>query len=189
MQQTAHSVGRFAHPGYNAAAIGVKEGHVVADFGAGSGHYALEFASLVGGAGRVYAIDVQRNLLIRLRNEATRHGFANVETVRGDIEVLRGSHLADRAVDLVLMSNVLFQIERRAEALAEARRILRPLGVLAVIEWSDSFARMGPRSKDIVGKDEVLSLARSAGFDLDREFRAGAHHFGLLLTPAPLSYA
>ncbi len=62
----------FAHPRRNIAALGVEPGMAVADFGSGSGIYVLHIAEALQNAGHVYAIDIQRDLLKRLKNEAHR---------------------------------------------------------------------------------------------------------------------
>lgn len=191
----------FAHPVRNAEALVVDDGNIIADFGAGSGHYTLHFAKLLNGsglhhagagsglakAGHVYAIDVQQDLLRRIKSEAQRRGFKNVETIWGDVTRSRGSRIADRAVDLVLISNLLFQLEDPAAALKEAWRILKPSGRLAIIDWSDSFCGMGPIKAHVVKKEHALELARAAHFELLHEFPAGAHHYGLIFRLAPHS--
>src|SRR3989344_5280139 len=92
----------FAHPRRNIAALGIQSSMRVADFGAGGGAYTLAIAERLEGSGRVYAIDVQRDLLRRIANEAARRGYANVEGIWADLEVPRASKLADASIDLVL---------------------------------------------------------------------------------------
>ncbi len=91
--------------------------------------------------------------------------------------------MADRHLDLVLISNLLFQLEDKPAALKEAWRILKPTGRLAVIDWSESFGGMGPHKKAVVKKEQALLFAREAGFELIKEFDAGAHHYGLIFRP------
>lgn len=188
MQQTAHryaplKTDNFAHPRQNVAALGIQSGMRVADFGAGSGAYALLIAERLGGTGAVYAIDVQRDLLRRIHNEALRQGYKNVEVIWADLEVPRASKLADSSIDLVLISNLLFQIPDKAPVLREARRIVKPAGRVALIDWTESFGGIGPIEEDVVKKETALELSRKAGLDLEREFAAGAHHYGLLVRP------
>jgi len=173
----------FAHPRRNIAALGIQGGMRVADFGAGSGAYVLGIAERLGGSGKVYAIDVQRDLLRRIHNEATRLGYKNVEVICADLETPRASKLADASVDLVLISNLLFQVPDKPPVLKEARRIVRSTGHLALIDWSESFGGMGPVRDDVVTKKNALALAEKSGFELTREFSAGAHHYGLLFRP------
>lgn len=170
----------FAHPVRNITALGIEPGMTVADFGAGSGAYTLRLAEHLAGAGHVYAIDVQRDLLKRIHNEAQRRKLHTVRVIWADVEGPGGSKLADQSVDLVLMSNLLFQLDEKPRVFAEAMRIVRPHGRLAVIDWADSFGNMGPTKDAVVKKETARSLAETAGFTLDREFAAGAHHYGLI---------
>ncbi len=174
----AHS--RFAHPARNVASFGISPGMKVADFGSGSGAYALAMAEALCGSGHVYAIDIQRDLLRRTKNEAHKRGLKNVEIIWGDLERPSGSKIAEGALDAVLISNLLFQAEEKNAILEESFRILKAQGRLMVIDWSASFRGTGPREEDVVRKETALSLAEKAGFKLDREFSAGAHHYGLI---------
>lgn len=176
---------RFAHPVRNVGAFGLGAGMKVADFGSGSGAYVLAMAPLVGESGHVYAVDVQRDLLRRTHTEAHRRGMRNVSVVWADLERAGASKLADRSLDLVLISNLLFQVEEKAAVLAEAWRVLKPTGTLGVIDWSDSFGGMGPVKQHVVKKEQALALLRDAGFELSHEFEVGAHHYGLLCRLMP----
>ena len=86
----------FAHPKRNVGALGVEPGMQVADFGSGSGIYILHIAEALENTGRVYAIDVQRDLLRRVKNEANRRGFKNVDIIWTDLEHPGSSKLADK---------------------------------------------------------------------------------------------
>ena len=178
----------FAHPHTNVSALGVESGMLVADFGAGSGAYAHAIAKILAKAGRVYVIDVQKDLLRRIHTEARKRGDDSaMELVWGDLEVVGGSKIADGKIDLVLVSNLLFQVPDKSSILKEARRILKPSGRLAIIDWSESFGGMGPQKEDVVNKDAALALADKAGFALMREFEAGAHHYGLIFRQTSLT--
>ena len=170
----------FAHPHRNVAVLGVEPGMKVADFGAGSGAYVLAIAEALGGSGTVYAIDIQKDLLRRIKSEATRRDFHSVEVIWSDLEIPGSSKIADGILDLVLISNLLFQLGDTHAPLCEAKRILKPNGRLAIIDWSESFGGLGPRRDDVLKKEQAVALAEGAGFDVVREFAAGAHHYGLL---------
>lgn len=175
-----HGTAGFAHPPRNVAALGVQPGMRVADFGSGSGAYVLAIAKELSNSGHVYAIDIQKDLLRRTKNEADKLGYKNVEVLWGDLEAENGSKIAHNTVELVLISNLLFQVEDKLQVMAEAKRIVRPNGRVAVIDWSDSYGGMGPTKEDVVPKSDVLTLARSVELTFIEEFDAGAHHFGLV---------
>lgn len=181
----------FAHPPRNIAALGIQNGMSVADFGSGSGAYVLGMAERLHGAGHVYALDVQQDLLRKVKREAHKRGYTNVEVIWCDLERPRSSKIADKKIDLVLVSNLLFQVENKAAVLAEAWRILKPTGRLAIIDWlgpassQELTSMIGPHKNDAVPKKRAMQLAEEAGFELQREFEAGAHHYGLIFTLAP----
>lgn len=170
----------FAHPPRNIAALGIVPGMSVADFGSGSGAYVLLVAEALANTGHVYAVDVQKDLLRRTYNEARRRGFHNVAVLWGDLERPAGSKLAEKTVDLVLVSNLLFQVSDKDALFSEARRVLKPGGRLAVIDWTDSFSGLGPRAEDVFPAAEARIAAERAGFSYQTDFIAGAHHYGLI---------
>lgn len=176
----------FAQPRLAVGALGVEPGMVVADFGAGSGAHVPHLAEAVGSGGRVYAVDVQRELLSRIKREAARRAHHHVDVLWGDIEEMQGSKLPDDHADLVLMSNILFQLADKRAALAEARRVLKREGRLAVVDWQDrpyaieGGIRVGPERERLVSQDEALQYALRTGFEPIDTFDAGAHHYGII---------
>src|SRR3989344_3829404 len=92
----------FADPATNVAKLGVIDGHKVIDLGAGSGFYSIEVAKKVGASGRVYAVDVQKNLLERLRSVASNQGIKNIEVVCGNAENSGGTKLREAIADSVI---------------------------------------------------------------------------------------
>lgn len=158
--------------------IGFPLGSIIADFGAGNGTVAKEVARSVGSMGRVYAIDVQKSLLDRFAAELKALGISNIETIWADIELPEGTKLRPAAVDAVLIMNILFQLPDRAVALQEASRILRPHGMLIVVDWKDSFGGVGPRAQDIVRQVEVERILSEKGFTKAKDLDAGMYHWG-----------
>ncbi len=178
----------FAHPPTNVDSLSIVPGMNVADFGSGSGVYTLLIAKALNHSGRIYAVDIQRDLLRRTHTEATQQGLNDVlEVIWGDLESVGGSKIADGCLDLVLASNILFQLPDKAALLREARRVLKATGRLVIIDWSDSFGGMGPTKDDVVSKESVLDLVRANGYELTREFNAGAHHYGLIIRPVAIT--
>src|SRR5690606_13333033 len=119
----------------------------VADFGAGSGQYSFALAEAVTGAGKVYSVDVQKNLLAKIKNESIKRHLLSIEPVWGDIDKQGGSTLRDNSCDVVVMANILFQLEQKETALKEAYRVLKPRGRLLIVDWSESFGGIGPSSQ------------------------------------------
>lgn len=169
----------FLQPETVVQVFDITPGMRVADFGAGSGHWAVVLARVVGNAGRVYAFDIQELALEAIRSRAGREHLATVEAIRADLETTRSTGLRDNTVDFVLLSTILFQTEDRTAVLAEAWRILKPGARAAIIEW-DSSAGRSPALGATLSRQDAETLIAQAGFRLEKEFDAGSHHYGLL---------
>lgn len=170
----------FADPHHLIEQFDLQSGSRVADFGAGGGALSLSAARAVGDAGRVYAIDVQKDLLERLKNEARAARLHNLEVLWGDVEKQGGTHLKDAVVDAVIFSNILFQLEDRAGAAREAKRVLKQGGKLLAVDWSGSFGRMGPDPAHVVSEQSARTLFEQNGFQFVKTINAGAHHYGMI---------
>ncbi|MDO8408281.1 MAG: methyltransferase domain-containing protein [bacterium] len=161
----------------------LREGMRVADFGTGTGHYARSAAAIVGREGRVYAIDVQEDVLKHAELNMGRHGHGVVEYVWGNIEKRAGTKLRDASIDAVILANALFQVEDRSGLLEEIRRVLKPSsGKVLIVDWAGSYGGMGPASVQVVTEHAAEELFISAGFHKQEGFRAGPHHYGLIFT-------
>lgn len=154
----------------------------VGDLGAGSGHYALAAAPVIGSEGKVYAVDIQEDVLKSLKSEAQVRGLKNIETIWGDFERLGGTKLKDHSLDAVILSNTLFQLDRKAGAAAEIKRILRPGGRLLVVDWAGSYDGLGPPPHRLITEYVAEDLFISAGFHKVKDFRAGPHHYSIVFT-------
>lgn len=170
----------FSNPRRNVGHLTLVPGDRVADFGAGSGYHSIPLAEFVGPAGRVYAIDIQRDLLERALGHAKEQGFDNVEIITSNLEKERGSMLPDEHVSGVIASNVLFQTENPEKLIREMARVLRSGGRALVIDWKDSYNNLGPRPRDIFPQHAAHPLCESCGLRLVGEVPVGDHHWGLL---------
>lgn len=171
--------GRFVVPEKVASHFLLKEGDLVADFGAGSGFYLKILSKAVGDTGRVYACEIQKGLVEKLGDLARLQGLSNVHPIWCDLEELNGIKIADNELDAAILVNTLFLIEEKEKAVKEMGRTLRSGGKFFVIDWTESFAGMGPQSQSVITAREATMLCESSGFVLEREFPAGDHHYGL----------
>lgn len=174
----------FTNPKKNVENFGIQPGFSVVDLGAGSGMYTIPAAKLVGEGGRVYAVDIQKELLSNIKKEASKENLFNVEVIWGDVEKNGGTRLSDNSIDIAIASNILFQLEDKETFLREIKRILKPgKGKVCVIDWSDSFGGLGPPLKDVVSFEMCKDMFLRSGFELNRTLSdVGAHHYGLIFT-------
>ncbi len=162
----------------------VAEGMTVADFGSGVGFYAIPLARRVGPYGRVFAVDAMGEFLRKLKNEAVRAGFNNIEVIQGDLEVIGGSGLLTASVDRIIIANTLFQTDIPLQVVLEAKRIIKHSGKVAVIDWQDSFGQIGPHADHVITKEETRELFEKNGFTFESFIDAGEHHYGMLYSVA-----
>lgn len=174
----------FANPEKNIVHLGLSAGMSVADIGAGTGHYSLLAASLVGREGEVYAVDIQKDLLDRLAVDVKDRGFQNIHMLWGDAENVGGTKIRQDGVDAVIVSNILFQTESKPSLVHEIYRILKKGGRLLLIDWSESFAGLGPAPQQVVSEEIARDLFEKNGFELIKNFEAGAHHYGMIFRKA-----
>lgn len=170
----------FASPDEIIKELSIEEGAHVADFGAGSGVYTLVAAKLAGGSGRVYAVDVQKDMLTKVKNEASQQGFGGVEVIWGNIEDPQGSHLSSRSVDRLILSNTLFQAENREAVVKEAARVLKPNGLLLFVDWSGSYGGMGPAQEQVLLPAVARKLFLNNGFAEVKPVETGQYHYGII---------
>ncbi len=165
----------FADPIKNLRALGLPDTAIVADLGAGSGFYTIAAATMVL-QGKVYAVELEKDFLPTIKNKAKDAGLKNVECFWGDVERIGGTKIGDSIVDVVIASNILFQLEQKEKFVAEANRILKPGGRLLLVDWSEGT----PLQKTIVPKEKAKELFTAKGFTFDRDIPAGDHHYGMI---------
>lgn len=154
----------------------------VADFGAGNGAYTFALAERVqiGKTGNIYAIDVHKDMLEKIAQEAKQRNLNNIHIVWGDLEQEHGSRLRESSVQMVIVANILFQVSNIEKIVSEAYRILEPEGRIVVIDWSGSFNNIGPRGDHIVSEEKAKDACQAIGFNIDRDINAGEHHYGFI---------
>ncbi|PIQ92526.1 MAG: hypothetical protein COV70_00335 [Parcubacteria group bacterium CG11_big_fil_rev_8_21_14_0_20_39_22] len=158
----------------------LESGMNVADLGCGAGSYSIPAAKAVRPDGVVYAVDVQKDLLSKLKNNLANEHISNIEVIWGDLEKIGGTKLRDFSADAVIVANVLFQVEDKKTFALEVKRILKTGGKLLVIDWTDSFGGLGPHSGSVFSSSQARVLFEENNFFLEREVSAGDHHYGLV---------
>ena len=153
----------------------------VAEFGCGYGTFTIPAAKIV--KGRVYAVDVEKEMIALTEQEVKKQHLHNVKAVLRDF-LAQGTGLSDESVDYVMLFNIL-HIEHPDVLLKESYRILRPRGKIGIIHWNyDPLTPRGP-SIDIRPKPEYcIEWAKKAGFVDPKKFDLKLYHYGIVMTKA-----
>jgi ubiquinone/menaquinone biosynthesis C-methylase UbiE len=170
----------FSEPSKIVDEFGIREGLTVVDLGAGTGFYTIAAAKAVGEHGKVYAVDIQQELLSRIKTVTVDARLHNVHVVHGDVEHPHGTRLADNIADVGIAANVVFQLEHKDNFVKEALRILKSGARLLFVDWSDSFGGMGPQPESVVTREAARELFEKNGFAFASSIRAGDHHYALI---------
>lgn len=171
----------FTNPSQNILQLGLIEGMKVADFGAGAGFYSKAASERVGYTGKVYAIEVQKDLVKKLEKDIKDWGITNIECIWGDIERRGGTKISDNSMDKVIISNVLFQAEDKLGLIDEVKRVLKKGGEALLIDWSESFGGMGPSKEMVITQSEALELFKKRGLIFVKNISTSPHHYGIIL--------
>ena len=161
--------------------IALQRGQFVADLGCGSlGHFVFPAAQLVGGDGRVYAVDIQKTALHAIERAAKHDQYWNVYPVWSDIEVMHATRIADASLDATLVVNNLFLSTNRAGLVAEAIRLTKPGGVILFIEWEKGKTVIGPPDTQRLSADLARTYFADDCLEEVDAFSAGDCHYALV---------
>ena len=145
------------------AAMELKEGDVVADVGAGSGFFTRRLARIVGETGRVYANDVQQDMLDILQDNVSHEQLTNVVPVLGTAS---DPKLPQGSLDWVLLVDVYHEMQEPEPMLARIRDSLKASGRVALVEYREDVKQI--RAEHRMSKEQVLHEWEPAGFRLVR---------------------
>ncbi len=145
--------------------IGIRPGMTVADVGAGTGYMTLRMARRVGPDGKVYANDIQREMLDRLAENSRRDNLSNIETVlgsEGDAKLPAGK------MDLVILVDVYHEFSRPEEMLESIRRSLKPDGRLVLVEYKKEDPSVPIRPEHKMSLPDIKTEVEAEGYKLDK---------------------
>ena len=146
-------------------ALALKPDAAVADIGAGTGYFAARLAHFVP-QGRVYAVDIEPDMVKYLADRAKREGLANLTAVAGAPDDAR----LPSKVDLVLMVDTYHHVEQREGYFRKLAQSLKPGGRVAIIDFNAKSA-MGPPPAQRIAFRRVVAEMAKAGYRLQREHR------------------
>jgi SAM-dependent methyltransferase len=165
-------------------AIGIKPGMTVADVGAGTGYMTLRMAKRVGPSGRVYANDIQPEMLTQLRNQAAKAKLSNIQTVLG---AGADAKLPAGRMDLILLVDVYHEFSQPQSMLQSLRAALKPEGRLVLLEYRKEDPSVPIRPDHKMSVQEVKIELEAEGFHLDQVIETLPRQHILVLTKKPVN--
>jgi ubiquinone/menaquinone biosynthesis C-methylase UbiE len=158
--------------------LGLTAGMRVADIGAGTGYFAIPMARAVAPGGQVFAVDVQPEMLDRLRLRL--EPGVPVVLVEGDAT---HTTLADCSFALAFYANVWHELDEQEAALVEAARILEPGGRIAILDWRPDVAQPpGPPLGHRIPVADVEASLEKGGWTVEPARTVGSYSYLVMAT-------
>ncbi len=162
-------------------ACGVVHGFHVADLGCGAlGHFVFPAAQMVGGEGKVYAVDVMKDVLRSIERIQRQEQFFNVYPVWSDVEVVGATRIPEASLDLAIIANNLFLSKSREHMITEALRLLKVGGRILLIEWKREKTPIGPDVEHRLAEHDARAYLKREELLYKGRFDAGEYHYALV---------
>lgn len=165
----------FLDPEKVLSQLKLKKDMIVADFGSGSGGWVIPLAKKLED-GQVFAIDILEEPLSALRSRALLGKIFNIKPILADVE--KNIDLPKESMDIILMTNILFQVDDKKKVLEQGKRFLKKGGKILVVDWEKD-APLGPKEGRLPA-EEIKTMVSEIGLKLEKEFPAGSQHYGLI---------
>jgi SAM-dependent methyltransferase len=150
---------------------------LVADIGAGTGYFAVRLARMLP-KGKVYAADVEPQMVRHLAARAKRDELANMHAVQSDFDDAR---LPER-VDLVLFVDVVHHIDGRESYFRRLKQSLKAGGRVAIVDFRPD-SEIGPPPRARISAAHVKRQLAAAGFALAAEHEFLPNQYFLVFKP------
>jgi predicted methyltransferase len=147
------------------SAMGIRPGAIVADVGAGEGFFTTRLARAVGPEGRVYAVDINKGSLDKLRRRLAEGSIENVTVIESEPD---DPKLPEQTLDAALIINAYHEMRQHQAILTKLTRALKPAGRLVIVEPIMPSRRGKSRAEQArqheIDPEYVMQDARAAGF-------------------------
>lgn len=145
----------------------VKPGMVVCDMGCGNGYHTLPLAEMVGEKGKVYAVDVQPEMIEMLKQNIESKGLKNIVPINS---LYHDPKLPPNTCDMILLVDVYHEFSHPVQMLAGMRAALKPDGQLVLVEFRAEDENVPIKPEHKMTKAQINKEMNANGFKLVREY-------------------
>ncbi len=157
--------------------LGLEPCDTVADIGCGIGYFSIPAAEMLADRNKVFALDTSEEMLAEVDKRALVAGVTNVVTINTEEYDLK---LPDDSITFALLVNVIHEISDQKRFISEIKRILKPEGRLAVIEWKKEEMEVGPPVAHRIGVEETVRLITEEGLFMVDDFEFAGVFYGVV---------
>jgi ubiquinone/menaquinone biosynthesis C-methylase UbiE len=144
--------------------LDIKPGMIIADVGAGSGYYTVRVSKILTG-GRIYAVDVQPEMIDFLNNRIKKEKLTNVETVLGDEQKVP---LNPSSIDMMFLVDVYHEFAYPYEMSTSMMNALKPDGKLILVEFRAEDKSLAIKGLHKMTEEQIIKELSAAGFKFQR---------------------
>jgi ubiquinone/menaquinone biosynthesis C-methylase UbiE len=150
------------------AQLGVQPGMMVCDMGCGNGFYTLKLAEMVGAEGKVYAVDIQPEMLRLLQARAEEAGLTErIEAILGTVV---DPKLPEKSLDVILCVDVYHEFSHPEQMLLQMHKALKTTGRLVLLEFRAEDPEVPIRPLHKMSKAQARKELEANGFELAEQF-------------------
>jgi predicted methyltransferase len=163
-------------------ALQIGEGSTVGDLGAGGGWFTVRLAARVGPNGRVYAEDVQVEMVQAIERRMAREGLDKI------VKIVLGTQTDPKfpeLLDAVLIVDAYPEMTQPVTLLRNLAKSLKPTGTIGIVNFKKDGGGPGPRMEERVDPEKVIRDARAAGLELRKHEKFLRYQYLLTFGAAP----
>lgn len=153
---------------------------VFMDIGCGDGFFSILASEVVGPSGKIYALDIDASAIERLNRRAADRGLTNISAMVGAAEE---TTRCSKCADVVFFSMVLHDFDDPERVLLNAKKMLKPSGLLLDLDWKKKQMSFGPPMRIRFSEGKTAELFKQAGFIVEQVKDAGPHHYVITAKP------
>jgi len=159
--------------------LGIKPGETIADIGAGSGYFSFRLSPHVGDSGRIYAVDINHEMILYMNRRIRDLKLKNVVTL---LSAPDDPLLPDNSIDRFFICNTWHHIENRTQYLTLMKRMLKPGGQIIMIDYRKKELPVGPPLEMKIAREDLVRQMESNGFKLASEHDFLQYQYFLVFT-------